>query len=598
MNWIPACLKGLLTAAAAVSVVSCSTQSPGPEPSATTAATAPTQPGQQLDDYLSRLVPFGFSGAVLVAQGDEILLNKGYGLADEARGIPNTAETVFQIASVTKQFTAAAIMTLAMDGKLETSDALATFFEDVPADKQRITLRQLLTHTSGVIAGDTEYFDNNSRDEIIEMVFGKPLDFEPGTSFLYSNMGYALLAGVIEQVTGESYEDYLRSRLFLPEGMTSTGYRLSSWAPDSVAHWYAGGTDNGDQLDRPYPDWNFIGSGRIRSTTKDMFRWHRALTSEQLLSADAKKEMYTPVENDYAYGWVVSDTDHGLRIQHNGASSDGAATEFRRYVDEDVVLILFSNRDGEQMLFGNRLANHVDDIVHGVEIDPPPRVAFSEAADLEELVGIYSTEDGMEIEAQMVQGMLTVRGRGQGAVDALYRSNRHTDGDTMSAQADSALSQLMESGDTKAFGALLVNPDREERFSGYVLENRTDGESEFGAYQGLRILGTVEDWISGFGGGMTLVRLDFEKGSQVFRLHWKEGGVLAIGGSSLVEPAEFWLQPTDEPDLFGGYHLPTTTSVRVRFDRDPDGKVMALTIVSEASGDSDSEAGQQVYLRN
>ena len=97
---------------------------------------------------------------------------------------------------------------------------------------------------------------------------------------------------------------------------------------------------------------------------------------------------------------------------------------------------------------------------------------------------------------------------------------------------------------------------------------------------------------------MTLVRLDFEAGSQVFRLHWKEGGVLAIGGSSLIEPAEFWLQTTDEPDLFGGYHLPTTTSVRVRFDRDPDGRAMALTIVSEASGDSNSEADPQVYLRN
>jgi CubicO group peptidase (beta-lactamase class C family) len=582
----------MLSAALMLAVLSCTA------PETETASSSETEVpavAQRLDEYLSRLEPFGFSGSVLIADGDRVLLAKGYGFADEKRSIPNTATTVFQIASITKQFTAAAIMTLAMDGKLATDDTLSAFFEDVPADKQGITLRQLLTHTSGVIPGDTEYFDDNSRDEIIAMILHEPLEFEPGESFLYSNMGYALLAGVIEQVSGESYEDYLREHLFLQTGMTSTGYRLSSWDPDSVAHWYSGGVDNGDQLDRPYPDWNFIGSGRIRSTTEDMFRWHRALTSEGLLSAEAKKEMYSPVENNYAYGWVVKDTDHGLLIQHNGASSDGAAAEFRRYVDEDIVIVLFSNRDGEQMLFGNRLANHIDDIVHGVEIDPPPLVVTSDRHHLEQFVGLFRTQDGAELQTQIVRGMLTVRGRDQGAVDALYRSNQVPDADTMSSQADQAVSLLMETSESEAFGALLVNPDREERFSGYVLENRTAGESELGVYQGLRILGTVEDWVSSLGGAMTIVGLDFKDGTDIFRLHWQDGGILAIGGSSLREPAEFWLQPTEGPDLFGGYHLPTTTSVQLHFGRDPDGRVTTVSIVS---GVSDSDSDRQVFLRN
>ncbi|MEJ2085880.1 MAG: serine hydrolase, partial [Acidobacteriota bacterium] len=413
-------------------------ESPG-SPSVTLSAV-----GKRLDDYLSRLEPFGFAGTVLVAEGEQTHLDAGYGYADRETAIPNAPDTVFQVASITKQFTAAAIMALAVDGKLRTTDTLPTFFSDVPVDKESITLRQLLSHTSGVLAGDTEYFEDNSRSEIVAMVLAEPLRFAPGESFLYSNMGYALLAAVIEKVSGTSYEDYLRQRLLLPAGMRSTGYRLSSWQPTSVAHWYANGVDNGDQLDHLYPDWNFIGSGRIRSTTGDMLRWHRALMSDELLPATAKQEMYTPVMNDYAYGWVVRDTDRGRVIRHNGASSDGAAAEFRRYVDEDLVIVAFSNVDGEQMLFGNRLADHIDDLAHGIELDLPPRVSADTGIDLEPFAGLYRTDSGSEIEIELRRDMLVARGRGQSAVDALYGGKRLSTGETVSEQAQEALVGLVE----------------------------------------------------------------------------------------------------------------------------------------------------------
>ena len=533
--------------------------------------------GQRLDEYLTRLEPFGFSGAVLVAREEQILLDRGFGTADRENRIPNTSQTIFQVGSITKQFTAAAIMQLVETGAIQTSDALTTFFEDLPPDKRDITLHQLLTHTSGVIAGDTTYFEDNSRQQIVDRILHQPLEFDPGSSFLYSNMGYALLAAVIEQVSGERYETYLRSNLFLPAGMEETGYRLG-WDRDRVAHWYAAGVDNGDQLDRLYPDWNFIGSGRIRSTTRDMYRWHRALMSDSLLSEASKEAMYSPVENDYAYGWVVRDSDHGRLIQHNGASSDGAAADFRRYVDEDLVIVAFCNSDGEQMLFGNRLARHIDALSHGVVIEPPPRVVDATPGEVEAFGGLYETDNGQALEIAMFEETLIARLRGQEAIDAAYGSNRIQNGVRMSQMAQAALHELIVDGQSGPFGRLLVDPAREQRLSGFVLENRSRGEAELGAFSGLEVLGTTEDWVSSIGSAMTIVRLDFQGGSRIFRLHWQDENVLAVGGSMLAEPAEFWLQPTTEPDRFGGYHLPTTSSVEIDFKRDPDGAIMAAEL--------------------
>ena len=547
--------------------------------------------GRNLDLFLSRLEPFGFAGAVLVAEGDRVHLDRGYGLADRARHLPNTAETVFQVGSITKQFTAAAIMKLVADGRLQTSDTLERFFDEVPPDKRSITLHHLLTHTGGVVAGDTQYFDDNSREAIVNMVLTTPLSFEPGTSFLYSNMGYALLAAVIEKVSGDDYETFLRQHLLRPAGMEATGYRLAQWQSGTVAHWYVADQDNGDQLDRTYPDWNFIGSGRIRSTTADMLLWHRALQSDRLLPADLRRQMYAPVLNDYAYGWVVRDTEHGRVVQHNGASSDGAAADYRRYVDEDLVIVIFCNADGEQTLFGNRLADHIDDLAHGVEIAAPPEVDEGDDRELDSFVGVFTSPTGHEVGVDLRRGMLVARGRGQSAVDELYGVNQVADAKRLSAEADRALTELIEHGRDSAFAELLVDPERRERLGGYIVENRSAAEPELGAYRGLRVLGTVDDWITSLGGQMTIVLLDFERGSRVFRLHWRDGGVLAVGGAMLSEPAEFWLRPAAKPDVFGGYHLPTTTTIQLHFGRDDADRVISLTVGSAA------DSGATVYMR-
>ena len=192
-----------------------------------------------LNEYLSACQSNGFSGAVLVAKGESIILNKGYGLANKERSIANTPKTVFDICSVTKQFTGTAILKLAEEDKLKLTDSISTYFKDMPLDKQNITIHHLLTHSGGfghgIGKGD---FDHIQEEKYFQKLFDSDLLFTPGEKYEYSNSGYSILGRIIEIVSGKSYETYLREELFKPAGMTQTGYLLPKWTNNLVANEY------------------------------------------------------------------------------------------------------------------------------------------------------------------------------------------------------------------------------------------------------------------------------------------------------------------------------------------------------------------------
>src|SRR5438132_1231284 len=206
-----------------------------------------------LADYFQKVAGLGFSGAVLAVKDGQILLRDGYGWADEKRQIPNTPETIFDIGSITKVFTAVAIMQLEEKGKLKTSDPITKYFREVPSDKSAISLHHLLTHTSGLEHED--FYDQSpeqirlilrDREKFIHRILSFPPAFKPGERRLYSNFGFSFLAAIVEQLSGKSYEEYLRDNIFKPAGMTSTGYTLPNWNRHRVAHGYNDGpTDFG-----------------------------------------------------------------------------------------------------------------------------------------------------------------------------------------------------------------------------------------------------------------------------------------------------------------------------------------------------------------
>ncbi len=274
------CLVAPLTAASASSAV----------------VSGPT--GENLDQYLSRLEALGFSGAVLVAKDGKVVLHKGYGLADREKKTPYTPETVFDVGSITKQFTAAAILKLDMAGKLQVTDLISKYFDGVPADKQGITLHHLLTHSSGLEDGFGGDYEEMPRDVLVQKAFASKLLWAPGTRYRYSNAGYSLLGAIVEKVSGKPYETFLHEQLFKPAGMEKTGYRIPKWKPEELAHGYQGDEPWGTPLDHAWapegPWWNLRANGGILSTVGDLYKWHQVLEGEAILSKDAKAKYFAP----------------------------------------------------------------------------------------------------------------------------------------------------------------------------------------------------------------------------------------------------------------------------------------------------------------
>jgi CubicO group peptidase (beta-lactamase class C family) len=306
--------------------------------------------------YLDTLEQAGFSGAVLVEFQDKVVISKGYGYSDLSHQRKNSPRTVFDIGSVTKQFTAAAILKLEMEGKLSINDRLTRFFENVPTDKSEITIHHLLRHSSGLRSVIGRDYDSISVASFVDSVMRSPLRFPCGTAFSYSNIGYSLLGIIIERVSGMTYETYLYENLWRPAGMEQTGYRRPEFDEALVATGY----DNDDrewgkptkkQWDVDGPYWHLKGNGGVLSTTEDLYRWHHALATDRVLSEQSKEKMYHPKLRDgedrasyYAYGWDVLRTPRNTTdYWHNGSNSIFYA-DFHRFIDESTTVIVLTNK--------------------------------------------------------------------------------------------------------------------------------------------------------------------------------------------------------------------------------------------------------------
>ena len=350
--------------------------SPRPDPSVS-AVMGPV--GERVDTYLMSLEAAGFSGAVIVKTPDGIVLRKGYGLAEDSTATAYTPETVSTVGSITKQFTAAAVLLLESEGKLSVEDPITRFFKGVPQDKQAITLHQLLSHTAGFPGAIGDDFASGGRDAWVAEALATPLDYAPGAGYGYSNTGYSLLAAVVEIVAETGYEQFLRDRLFLEAGMPDTGYLLPSWENRFVAVGYREGRRWGRFAERGWAtdgvSWNLVGNGGIHSTPDDMMRWDAALADGSVLPAEQVEKMYgrygpdSPAEDAwYGYGWMVWPTPRGTRlIKHNGGNGIFYA-DFLRFVDEETSIFLVTNRSTRA---SSRLGWTLADLVFDPAAVPP-----------------------------------------------------------------------------------------------------------------------------------------------------------------------------------------------------------------------------------
>jgi CubicO group peptidase (beta-lactamase class C family) len=348
------------------------------------------------EKYIGPLVEQNqFIGSVLVARDGKPIFRKGYGLADREWNIPNAPDTKFRLGSITKQFTATAILQLAEAGKLKTDDPVSKYYTDAPASWSKITIHHLLNHTSGIPSyTDLPGFFNKQAmfdltpAEIVKLTQDKPLEFDPGTKWKYDNSGYILLGYIIEKVSGQAYADYLREHIFEPLGMHDTGYDNTK---DILPHRASGYIFQGGKWQNaPYLAMTLpYAAGSLYSTVDDLLIWDRALSAGKPLTAASFEKMFTPYLNGYGYGWGIGNQFGHKQVSHGGGIN-GFSTQISRFPDEKIAVIVLANMQSPAV---GRIASALGGMAFGIEPATHNEIKI-DSARLDDYAGTYNLPVG------------------------------------------------------------------------------------------------------------------------------------------------------------------------------------------------------------
>lgn len=375
-----------------------------------------------------------FSGAILIAKGDKVLVRKAYGIANLELGVPNTPETRFHVASISKSFTAAAIILLEQKGKLSTVDPLSKFIPDYP-NGDKITVHHLLVHTSG-IPNVNSFPDYNAKsrfshslEEIISWFKHEPLEFKPGERYSYSNSNYNLLAYIIEKVSGQPYGEFLRNNIFEPLGMKNTDHdgdpaviiknRASGYMPAGAR----------DLENAPLLAWSIkTGNGSICTTVDDLYKWDRALYGDQLLNEASREKIFTDHISGVGYGWFIRKGER-RHVAINGRAP-GFAANLDRFIADDICIVMVAN------IYSSIVHTMADDlaaIVFGEERQPliPAAPVQVDPVILDSFVGSYQFGEDFTFNPRMIGAVkrkddgLVLFSRGGGGASYLIPQNEN-----------------------------------------------------------------------------------------------------------------------------------------------------------------------------
>ncbi len=356
-----------------------------------------------------------FTGSVLVAKGGKVLLSKGYGMANYSDNVPNTATTKFKLASVSKQFTAMAIMMLQEKGTLSVDDKLSKYIPDYPKGDS-ITIHHLVTHTSGIKDFTSlPVFDSimtlpMTLDKEISYFKTKPLDFNPGSKHQYSNSGYLLLSYIIEKASGKKYGVFMKENIFDPLGMKNTGLYDNGEVLQHVALGYS---EEGEKLvNAQYIDMSIpSGAGALYSTVEDMYLWDRALYTEKLVSKASMEKITTPFLDKYAYGWMIDNYAGHKWIFHTGGIQ-GFATVMNRFPDDDMCIVVLKNVDSQKFFNANKTLRA---IMFGTKYETPVerKIATIDKKAYEKLKGDYELMPGFVMTISTEEGRIYAQATNQ-----------------------------------------------------------------------------------------------------------------------------------------------------------------------------------------
>ena len=347
-----------------------------------TVISSPT--GTETDSLATRIDQYiqdkhsDFSGAILVVQKGKVLISQGYGLADRENAVPNTAQTKFEIGSITKSFTAMAIMILEESGLLNVDDSICLYISDCPNAWKPVTVHHLLNHTSGIPSYteiyeqgkvDTDICEEHSAEEVVSNFKDLPFKYTPGQHYRYTNSGYFLWGIIIENISGERYEEFLQQNIFQPLEMTETEYGFTQNSENDHALGYIVDQDQLIKAPCRHVSTAFA-SGGLTSTVGDLYKWDQALYTDQLVSQETLERIFASEVRmgggkTYGYGWEISKRKGHLLIQHGGETIAFIA-QLSRYTDDQVTIIVLKNLKLEDRdIQALRITMGVADIVFG-----------------------------------------------------------------------------------------------------------------------------------------------------------------------------------------------------------------------------------------
>jgi CubicO group peptidase (beta-lactamase class C family) len=357
-----------------------------------------------------------FMGNVLLAKGDQVLFEKSYGSADMEWNVANTPESKFRIGSVTKQFTAACILLLEDRGKLKTDDLVSKYVPNAPAAWAKITIYHLLTHTSGIPSftnfPEYEQFQRQptTPEKLLAFFRDKPLEFEPGSKWKYSNSGYEVLGYLIEKVTGETYQQFVDENIFKLLDMRDSGYDSNSLVIPHHAYGYTPGPHGvtvAGYVDMTVP----YAAGGLYSTTRDLLKWERGLFGARVLKPSSFQKMITPFKDEYGCGLSVTTVNGRKRIEHGGGIQ-GFNSELAYWPGEQMSVIVLANLNGSA---ASDIAADLAATVHGEKVTlPSERKEITLTVEqLKPFVGRYSLAPEVNVDITLKGNQLQAQLTGQ-----------------------------------------------------------------------------------------------------------------------------------------------------------------------------------------
>jgi CubicO group peptidase (beta-lactamase class C family) len=501
-------------------------------PSARVDTTGDGPRSARLNDYVDRLDAFGFSGQILVEERGRILLDRSCGLADRRFGVSVIPATIFGIGSVTKTFTAAAILRLCSEGRLKVTDRLSAHLEGVPRDKRGITLDQLLSHRAGLLP-DADLPDSSSREDVVRRILAQPLAFPPGQRFSYSNIGFDLLAAVIEHASGADYDTFVRREFLVPAGMDHTGRagaRALALLPAARGENEWGEASALTEWPRA---WHGTGAGRMVSNAHDLLRWTHALSDGVVMSPAERDLMFAEhaIEPDssasYGYGMRLETLANGARLRMHGGDVPGYRTEMRMYPDAGRVVIVTTNQDLWALGVQRRtIANTLSRLAQGIAPpNLPPDAVLPGLA--ERAIGAWLLPGGGRIDIWARGGRLRLSATGQDAVDCFEADPRDSTGARARAlERTRALVTAAIANDSTVAHAMLEEDEYDLGwpFLRHEIETLTGA---FGAIDSVAHLGATTLPFEGFG-TRAYFQLKLADGVRGAYIGWLEGKLFDV----------------------------------------------------------------------